>query len=110
MTARVFINLDCQSNYMSPVFFRKAKIPQKIKQNSYSLYTFDNQLMLANKGRIDKETEPIPVTVGKYQKILNLNMTETSTYNTTFGLLWLKKHDPRISYKKGVIKFENYKY
>jgi hypothetical protein len=38
---------------------------------------------------------------------LNLDMTETSTYNTTFGLPWLKKYDPRISYRKGIIKFEN---
>jgi hypothetical protein len=39
--------------------------------------------------------------------MLNLNITKTSIYNITFGLLWLKKHDPRISYKKGIIKFEN---
>jgi hypothetical protein len=42
ITAKVFINSDCQGNYVSPVFFRKVKIPQKIKQNPYSLYIFDN--------------------------------------------------------------------
>jgi hypothetical protein len=105
--ARVFINSGCQGNYVSPTFLKKAKVPQKIKQNPYSLYTFNNQPILANKGRIDKETGPIPVTIGTYQEMLNLNVTETSTYNVTFGLLWLKKHDPRISYKKRVIKFEN---
>jgi hypothetical protein len=90
-----------------PIFLRKAKIPQKIKQNPYSFYIFDNQPMLANKGKIDKETGLIPVTVGIYQEILNLNMTETSIYNIIFGLPWLKKHDPRISYKKEIIKFKN---
>jgi hypothetical protein len=39
--------------------------------------------------------------------MLNLDMTETFIYNITFGLLWLKKYDPRINYKKKVIKFEN---
>jgi hypothetical protein len=39
--------------------------------------------------------------------MLNLDVIETSTYNITFGLPWLKKHDPKISYKKEVIKFEN---
>jgi hypothetical protein len=63
--------------------------------------------MLANKKKIDKETGPIPVNVGIHQEMLNLNVTETSTYNVTFGLPWLKKYDPRISYKKGIIKFEN---
>jgi hypothetical protein len=92
---------------MSPAFLKKTKIPQKIKQNPYNLYIFNNQPILANKKRIDKKTGPILITVGTYQKILNLDMTETSTYNTTFGLLWLKKHDPRISYKKRVIKFKN---
>jgi hypothetical protein len=107
MTARVFIDLGCQGNYVSPAFLRKARIPQKTKQNLYGLYTFDNQPMLANKGRIDKETGPISVTVGTHQEMLNLDVTETFTYDATFGLPWLKKHDPRISYRKGVIKFEN---
>jgi len=107
MTAKVFIDSGCQGNYVSPAFLRKAKIPQKKKQNPYGLYTFDNQPMLANKGRIDKETGPIPVTVGTHQEMLNLDVTETSTYDATFGLPWLEKHDPRISYRKGVIKFEN---
>jgi hypothetical protein len=66
--------------------------------------------MLANKRKIDKETGLIPVNVGIYQEILNLDVTETFTYNVIFGLLWLKKYDPRISYKKGVIKFENCEY
>jgi hypothetical protein len=66
MTARVFINSGCQSNYVSPAFFRKAKIPQKTKQNLYGLYIFDNQPILANKGRIDKKTELILITIGTH--------------------------------------------
>jgi len=42
--------------------------------------------MLANKGKIDKETGPILVNVGIYQEMLNLDVIKTSTYNTTFGL------------------------
>jgi hypothetical protein len=71
---------------VSLAFLRKAKLPLKTKQNPYSLYTFDNQPMLANKGKIDKETGPISVNVGIYQEMLNLNMTETFTYNIMFGL------------------------
>jgi hypothetical protein len=63
MIAKVFINLDYQSNYVSPAFFKKTKIPQKIKQNPYDLYIFDNQPMLTNKEKIDKKTGPILVTV-----------------------------------------------
>jgi hypothetical protein len=66
MTAKVFINLDCQGNYISPAFLKKAKIPQKTKQNLYNLYTFDNQPMLTNREKIDKKTKPIPVTVGTH--------------------------------------------
>jgi hypothetical protein len=63
--------------------------------------------MLANKEKIDKKTKLIPITVGTYQKILNLDIIETSIYDVIFGLLWLKKYNPRISYKKRVIKFKN---
>jgi hypothetical protein len=51
---------------MSPAFFRKARIPQKIKQNFYDLYIFDNQPMLVNKGKINKKIESISVPVGIY--------------------------------------------
>jgi hypothetical protein len=51
---------------VSPAFLKKAKIPQKTKQNLYSLYTFDNQPILINKEKIDKETESILVTVGTH--------------------------------------------
>jgi hypothetical protein len=71
---------------VSLAFFRKAKLPLKIKQNLYGLYIFDNQSILANKGRIDKKTRPISVNVGIYQEMLNLNVTETFTYDATFGL------------------------
>jgi hypothetical protein len=63
--------------------------------------------MLANKKKIDKKTGLIPVTVETYQEILNLDVIETSIYNIIFGLPWLKKYDPRINYKKEIIKFEN---
>jgi hypothetical protein len=86
MTAKIFIDSDCQSNYVSPTFLRKTKIPQKTKQNPYGLYTFDNQPILTNKRKIDKKTGLIPVTVETHQETLNLNMTKTSTYNVTFGL------------------------
>ena len=66
--------------------------------------------MLANKGRIDKETRLILVNVGTYQEMLNLDVTETSIYNVIFGLPWFKKYDSRISYRKRVIKFENCEY
>ena len=42
MAVKIFINLGYQDNYISPIFLRKAKIPQKTKQNPYGLYTFDN--------------------------------------------------------------------
>jgi hypothetical protein len=51
---------------MLPTFLKKAKIPQKIKQNLYGLYIFDNQPILANKEKIDKETRSVLITVGIY--------------------------------------------
>jgi hypothetical protein len=42
--------------------------------------------MLANNGKIDKETESIMVFIGNYQKTLNLDMTEIATYDAIFGI------------------------
>jgi hypothetical protein len=65
--------------------------------------------MLANNGRIDKEIGPMSIFIGKYQELLNLDIIETVAYDTTFGLPWLKRHDPDISYREVTIKFRNCK-
>jgi hypothetical protein len=49
------------------------------------------------------------ISIGKYQEQLNLDITETAAYDATFGLSWLKRYDPNISYREITIKFRNYK-
>jgi hypothetical protein len=71
---------------VSPKFLRKAGILTRNKEKPYNLYTFDNQLILANNGKIDKKIGPISISIGNYQELLNLDIIEITVYDATFGL------------------------
>jgi hypothetical protein len=48
--------------------------------------------------------------VGIYRETMQFNIIETSIYNATFGLSWLKKYKPDIAYKIRTIQFDKYSY
>jgi hypothetical protein len=50
------------------------------------------------------------VVVGTYRETMQFDITETSTYDAIFGLLWLEKHKPDIVYKVRTIQFDKYSY
>jgi hypothetical protein len=37
---------------------------------------------------------------------MSFDLTKTSTYDATFGLPWLEKHEPTIGYRDKTVKFE----
>jgi hypothetical protein len=41
---------------------------------------------------------------------MQFDIIETNTYNATFKLLWLKKHEPDIAYKTRTIRFDKCSY
>jgi hypothetical protein len=41
---------------------------------------------------------------------MQFDIIETSIYNATFGLSWLKKHEPNIAYKVRTIQFDKCSY
>jgi hypothetical protein len=48
---------------------------------------FNNTLVRSNGGRVIKEIFKLKVIVDTYLERLRFNITETSIYNATFGLL-----------------------
>jgi hypothetical protein len=37
-----------------------------------------------------------------------MDVMKISDYNIILGLFWLRKHEPNINYKKGIVTFNNY--
>lgn len=106
-TARILIDSGCLGNFLSPAFAERARIPRRRKRRSYTLWTFDDQPTRDNGGKVTEETTPLEVEVQNHRETISFDITKTSTYDATFGLPWLEKHEPTIRYKSKTVKFEN---
>jgi hypothetical protein len=104
--ARVLIDSGCLGNFISPAFKEKHSIPYQNKRRSYQLVGFDNTPVRSNNGRVTEETSKLEVVVGTHRETMQFDITETSTYDATFGLPWLEKHEPDIAYKARTIQFD----
>jgi Retroviral aspartyl protease len=48
--------------------------------------------------------------IGSHEKTLVMDVIKISDYDIILGLSWLRKHEPNIDYKKGIVIFNNYNY
>jgi hypothetical protein len=46
--------------------------------------------------------------IGSHEETLVMDVMEISDYNIILRLPWLRKHELKIGYKKGIITFNNY--
>jgi hypothetical protein len=46
--------------------------------------------------------------IGSHEETLVIDVIKISNYNIILDLLWLRKHELNISYKKGIVIFNNY--
>ena len=91
---------------MSPEFQEKAGIQTERKENSYRLYTFDDLPTRENEGLVTDQTTALKVRVGTHEETMQFDITKTSSYDATFGLPWLEKHEPTIAYRNKTIRFD----
>jgi hypothetical protein len=74
------------------------------------LVDFDNTPVRGNNGRVTEEIFELEVVIKTYREIIRFNITETSIYNASFRLLWLKRYESDIAYKARIIQFGKYSY
>jgi len=58
-------------------------------------------------GRIDEEIYSLPVIIRRHHEELTFDVVGMATYYIILGMPWLKKHNPVIDWKKGVLTFAN---
>jgi len=99
------IDSGATGNFASRDLVRSLGLPTRRKKEQYDLQMADGSTL--STGRIDEETHSLPVTIRRYHEELTFDVIGMATYHIILGMPWLKKHNPVIDWKKGVLTFAN---
>ena len=54
------------------------------------------------------KTQPIEIVTGHHTERIHLDIVELATQDIYLGMSWLKKHNPVVNWRTGVLMFRNY--
>ena len=106
---RIEALIDCgaQGNYMSPRVINREKIPWKKKKDPYGLRTVEGDSVSYGAGTVDKETEPLHMSVLGRSETITFDITETADHDIILGIPWLRKNNPRIDWSTGQLYWDS---
>ena len=82
---------------MSPQFARRHGVPTIIKKEPLLLMAVDEKPLLYNDGMVARETNRLPLTIGRHSEELQFDITEALGCDVVLGLPWLKGSDQTIN-------------
>ena len=53
------------------------------------------------------ETQPMEIVTGHYAERIHLDIVKLATQDIYLGMPWLKKHNPVVNWRTGVLTFKN---
>jgi hypothetical protein len=55
---------------------------------------------------VDSETTPLPLRFGEHYEEVTLDVVPMARHTVVLGIPWLRRHNPSIDWRKGVLRFE----
>jgi len=92
---KIMIDSGAIRNYISSRCVKQYQIETCNKSKSYQLALADGSAT-GQTGRIDEETIPIFLKIGKHKEIIVLDIVNIK-YDIILGIPWLEHHDPMIN-------------
>jgi hypothetical protein len=90
---------------MSPAFAKRHGIGTRIKEEPFPLAGFDGKPVTYNNGMVLRETQEIPLTMGRYSEKTQFDITDAPGCDVVLGLPWLTESDPKINWSSETIQF-----
>ncbi|GAB7336241.1 hypothetical protein MBLNU13_g09002t2 [Cladosporium sp. NU13] len=106
-SARALIDSGCTGNFMSPGFAKRHGIGTTLRKEPFSLRGFDGKPVTHNNGLVSRETQRLPLMIGRYSEKVQFDITEAPGCDVVLGLPWLKESNPRINWNSETIQFGN---
>ena len=96
------VDSGASGNYISRQLYDTLSTGRKCKQQPYQLTMANGQTEL-----VCHKTQPMEIVTGHYAERIHLDIVELATQDIYLGMPWLKKHNPVVNWKTGVLTFRN---
>jgi hypothetical protein len=90
---------------MSPAFAKQHGIGTRMKEEPFPLAGFDGKPVTYNNGMVSRETQEIPLTMGRHSEKTQFDITDAPGCDVVLGLPWLTESDPKINWSSETIQF-----
>jgi hypothetical protein len=92
---------------MSPQFCKRYKVETRLKREPFPLKAIDGKPVLYNNGMVTRETNELPLRLGRHREKLQFDITEAPGCDVVLGLPWFMESNPMINWREGTIHFDN---
>ena len=97
------IDSRATGNFISNIFAQVRKVPTKDKEEPYQLQMANGSNLSSR--HINREMIPLDVAIQRHYKKITFDVVRMANYYIILGAPWLKKQNPLINWKTGVLIF-----
>ena len=97
------IDSGATGNFMSETYARMRKVTVVDKKEPYQLQMADGSDL--SSGNVNKETIPLDVAIQQHHEEITFDVVRVANHCIILGIPWLKKQNPIIDWKRGVLEF-----
>ena len=98
------IDSGATGNFVSQTLVQSAGLPTRKKKEPYSLQMADGSEL--STGSVGEETTSLHLAIQRHREEISLDVVRMATHYIILGMPWLKKYNPVINWKTGVLRFE----
>jgi hypothetical protein len=106
LPVRVMIDSGAQGNFVSHNLGQRLGTLQRKKENPYRLTMADGTPTEQDDGWIRKELHQAELKINGHRERLSMDITQIK-HDIILGMGWLRKHNPSINWKTGILEFPN---
>ena len=96
------IDSGASGNFASESFIQRTGLATQTKRQGYELIAVDGSPLPC----MERETIPLPLAIQQHHEEIVLDVTAMASWDIVLGMPWLRKHNPVVDWKKGVLTFE----
>ena len=96
------VDSGASGNYISRQLYDTLGTGRRRKQQPYQLVIANGQTEL-----VCHKTQPMEIVTRHHAERIHLDIVKLATQDIYLGMPWLKKHNPVVNWKTGVLTFRN---
>ena len=104
MPVQIYVLVDsgASGNYISRQLYNTLGTGRRHKWQLYQLTIANRQTEL-----VCYKTQPMKIVTRHYTETIHLDIIKLATQDIYLGMPWLKKHNPVVNWRTGVLMFRN---